>query len=262
MPMINADDGCPINVEVEGPRQRAGADAVELARHQPDTCGTIRPANGRKHFRADALRPPRPWPIRRAEGPLFHGAVRPRRARRARRARASRRPTGAACRWAAWSGNGSAPMRPTASRSSFSPTRTTITPTRARGTTASSSCSENGLDALVDPNMERWFTAGFRAASAGGDRAHEGDVPHHQSGRLHRLLRGDPRHGFPRPQPAHHGADAGHRRRAGPGHAARRPAKRSQQQIKGAKLAALDAAHISNIEQPQAYTETVLNFLS
>jgi len=33
------------------------------------------------------------------------------------------------------------------------------------------------------------------------------------------------------------------------------------QQIKGAKLAALDAAHISNIEQPQAYTETVLNFL-
>ena len=32
-------------------------------------------------------------------------------------------------------------------------------------------------------------------------------------------------------------------------------------QIKGAKLAALDAAHISNIEQPQLYTETVLNFL-
>jgi len=32
-------------------------------------------------------------------------------------------------------------------------------------------------------------------------------------------------------------------------------------QIKGAKLVALDAAHISNIEQPQLYTETVVNFL-
>jgi 3-oxoadipate enol-lactonase len=34
------------------------------------------------------------------------------------------------------------------------------------------------------------------------------------------------------------------------------------QQIKGAKLAALDAAHISNMEQPKLYTETVLNFLN
>ncbi len=32
-------------------------------------------------------------------------------------------------------------------------------------------------------------------------------------------------------------------------------------QIKDAKLVALDAAHISNIEQPQAFTEAVLNFL-
>ena len=33
------------------------------------------------------------------------------------------------------------------------------------------------------------------------------------------------------------------------------------QQIPGAKVAALDAAHISNMEQPQAYTKTVLDFL-
>jgi len=32
-------------------------------------------------------------------------------------------------------------------------------------------------------------------------------------------------------------------------------------QIKGAKLVALDAAHISNVEQPKAFTEAVLNFL-
>jgi 3-oxoadipate enol-lactonase len=34
-----------------------------------------------------------------------------------------------------------------------------------------------------------------------------------------------------------------------------------QKRVKGAKLAALDAAHISNIEQPQVYIDTVLGFL-
>ena len=33
------------------------------------------------------------------------------------------------------------------------------------------------------------------------------------------------------------------------------------QQIKGAKVASVDAAHIANVEQPQAYTKTVLDFL-
>ena len=37
--------------------------------------------------------------------------------------------------------------------------------------------------------------------------------------------------------------------------------KEIQSRIKGAKLAELDAAHISNFEQPQAYTDTVLGFL-
>jgi 3-oxoadipate enol-lactonase len=31
--------------------------------------------------------------------------------------------------------------------------------------------------------------------------------------------------------------------------------------VKGAKLVALDAAHISNIEQPKAFTDAALNFL-
>jgi 3-oxoadipate enol-lactonase len=33
------------------------------------------------------------------------------------------------------------------------------------------------------------------------------------------------------------------------------------QQIKGAKLVALDAAHISNVEQPKEFTDAVLGFL-
>lgn len=34
-----------------------------------------------------------------------------------------------------------------------------------------------------------------------------------------------------------------------------------QKRIKGAKLATLDAAHISNVEQPKAYADTVIGFL-
>jgi 3-oxoadipate enol-lactonase len=34
-----------------------------------------------------------------------------------------------------------------------------------------------------------------------------------------------------------------------------------QKQIKGAKLASIDAAHIANMEQPDAYTKVVLDFL-
>jgi 3-oxoadipate enol-lactonase len=34
-----------------------------------------------------------------------------------------------------------------------------------------------------------------------------------------------------------------------------------QNQIKGARLVSLDAAHIANVEQPKAYTEAMLHFL-
>jgi len=32
--------------------------------------------------------------------------------------------------------------------------------------------------------------------------------------------------------------------------------------IKGAKIVSLEAAHLSNIEQPKAYTDAVLSFLT
>jgi 3-oxoadipate enol-lactonase len=35
-----------------------------------------------------------------------------------------------------------------------------------------------------------------------------------------------------------------------------------KQHIPSAKIAVLEAAHISNLEQPRAYAETVLGFLS
>src|SRR5262249_2981952 len=68
--------------------------------------------------------------------------------------------------------------------------------------------TEKGLDALVDTNMQRWFTEGFRKRA-----------PEVIAGEI------------------------------------------IQNAIKGAKLASLDAAHISNMEQPKQYTDTVVNVL-
>jgi 3-oxoadipate enol-lactonase len=119
---------------------------------------------------------------------------------------------------------------------------------------------EKGLAQLVDPNMERWFTAGFRARApqaiarmkemflatdpagyiacceAVRDMDFTASNPHITNPVLVIVGKQDP---------------------ATPPSAGEAIVK----QIKGAKLVALDAAHISNIEQPQAYSDAVLNFL-
>ena len=179
-------------------------------------------------FPRGALRPPRPWQIGRAEGPLFHGAVRPRRAGGGRRSQDQEiqlvRPVDGR------HGRTMARRQCARPRREADPVQHQFQLRRQgrRGTTASNSCRKRVLAELVDPNMERWFTKGFRERAPQIDRAHEGDVPRHQSGRLHRQLRSDPRHGFHRVQSAHHRADAGDRRQAGSGDAAGR--RRSDRQ--------------------------------
>ena len=119
---------------------------------------------------------------------------------------------------------------------------------------------EKGLAALVDPNMERWFTAGFRArAPQAIARMKEmflatdpaGYIASSEAVRDMDFTASNPRIGAPTL------VIVGKQDPATPPSAGEAIVR----QIKGAKLAALDAAHISNIEQPQLYTETVLNFL-
>ena len=58
----------------------------------------------------------------------------------------------------------------------------------------------------------------------------------------------------------HHGADDGDRRHA----RIRRHCRDGEairKMVKGAKLGSLEAAHLSNIEQPKPYADAVLSFL-
>jgi 3-oxoadipate enol-lactonase len=119
---------------------------------------------------------------------------------------------------------------------------------------------ENGLAQLVDMNMQRWFSEDFRKRAP--------DVLARMNGIF---LATDP--------VGYVGCCAAIRdmdfRASNPSIkaptlvivGAKDPATPPAQgeaiakQIPGAKLASLDAAHIANLEQPKAYTETVLNFL-
>src|SRR5262245_8394141 len=119
---------------------------------------------------------------------------------------------------------------------------------------------EKGLGALVGPNMERWFTKEFRerapdklewmskmflATDAEGflgcgmavrDMDHRALLPKIKAPTLVIIGRSDP---ATTPEMGEY----------------------IRSQIPGAAVAMLDAAHISNVEQPQAYTDTVLGFL-
>jgi len=121
--------------------------------------------------------------------------------------------------------------------------------------------SEKGLAFIVGGNMERWFTKGFRdshpeviarftdmflatkldgyiaCGAAVRDMDHRALLPKIKAPTLIIAGRHDPATTLAM-------------------------GESMRDRIPGAKLAVIDAAHISNAEQPQAYSETVLNFLA
>jgi len=120
---------------------------------------------------------------------------------------------------------------------------------------------EKGLASFVDANMERWFTKGFIARDP---QAIE---------RMKKMFLASNPDGYAACVAAVRDIDfrASNLRITAPTlviagkHDPATPPERGREmvekQIKGAKLFEIDAAHISNVEQPKAFTEAVLNFL-
>ncbi len=119
---------------------------------------------------------------------------------------------------------------------------------------------EKGLAELVGPNMERWFTKGFRErAPQAIARMREMFVATNPAGYVacvEAIRDMDFRVSNPKVTTPTL-VIVGKQDPATPPSAGEAIA----QQIKGAKLVALDAAHISNVEQPKAFADAVLNFL-
>jgi 3-oxoadipate enol-lactonase len=119
---------------------------------------------------------------------------------------------------------------------------------------------ENGLPALVGPNMERWFTKDFRER-APDTMAHmtemfvstpiEGYV-----GCCEAIREMDHRDLLGRITPPTLIIAGRHDPATTP-----EAAEYLHRNIPGSTLAVLDAAHISNLERPQDYADTVLKFL-
>jgi 3-oxoadipate enol-lactonase len=120
--------------------------------------------------------------------------------------------------------------------------------------------TDKGLDAMVETNMQRWFTDGFRKrAPEAIERMRKAFVATKVPGYIascEAIRDMDFRASNPSIT-APTLVIVGAQDPATPPSAG----ETIQKAIKGAKLASLDAAHISNVEQPKQYTETVLNFL-
>jgi 3-oxoadipate enol-lactonase len=116
---------------------------------------------------------------------------------------------------------------------------------------------KGGMAAIADGTVERWFTKGFR------EKAPDKIAP------VRAMLLSTPPQGYIGCCEAIREMDQGEsiRRITAPTliiggkedpATTMDAAKFMHERIKGSKLVALDAAHISNIEQPQAYTDAVL----
>ena len=119
---------------------------------------------------------------------------------------------------------------------------------------------EKGLAGIVDANMERWFTKGFREKNT------------QAIAKITEMFAATPLDGFLGCCEAVRDMDfrqstptiavptmviVGSQDPAMPPSAG----EDIHKMIKGSKLVAIDAAHLSNVEQPKAYTDAVLNFL-
>jgi 3-oxoadipate enol-lactonase len=119
---------------------------------------------------------------------------------------------------------------------------------------------EKGLEAFVDTNMQRWFTKGFIERAP------------NEIARMTEMFTASNRDGYAECVGAIRDMDfrESNARITAPtlvivgAHDPATPPEWGEEiarQIKGAKLVSLDAAHISNIEQPAAFAKAVLDFL-
>jgi 3-oxoadipate enol-lactonase len=119
---------------------------------------------------------------------------------------------------------------------------------------------EKGLEGTVDANMERWFTKGFRErAPQAIEKMHKMFVATKVDGYVgcgEAIRDMDHRPLLPKIKTPTL-VIAGRQDPATP----LEGNEYIREHIPGAKIAVLEAAHIANLEQPQKYAETVLEFL-
>jgi 3-oxoadipate enol-lactonase len=133
-------------------------------------------------------------------------------------------------------------------------------PTPAMWNTRISACLSGGMEGLVETILTRWFTESFRASGSS------------ELERVKAMVLTTPKQGYAACSGAIRDMDQREAIRTvtaptlvvvGRKDPATTPeaGKLIKGRIKGAKLVTLNAAHLSNIEQPQAFTEAVIGFL-
>ena len=121
---------------------------------------------------------------------------------------------------------------------------------------------EGGIAAVADTVIAGWLTADFREREPQITARMKAMLTASPAGRLSRLLRGAEHARPARAVAEDQKPDAGDRRTARPGDAGRGRRIHPQPAFPAPSMTILDAAHISNVEQPQAFTDAVIGFLT
>jgi 3-oxoadipate enol-lactonase len=120
---------------------------------------------------------------------------------------------------------------------------------------------DNGLEKLSGPQMERWFTKGFRDGNPQAVNKVVGMFTQTNLdgfiGCCEAVRDMDFRQSTPRITAPTMVIVGSHDPATPPA-----AGEDIHKMIKGSRLTAIDAAHLSNVEQPKAYTDAVLNFLT
>ena len=118
-----------------------------------------------------------------------------------------------------------------------------------------------GMDSIAAATMDRWFTREFQEkAPAEVDRIVRPPARHPRRS-LRRDRRRSARRGPARGDPGREAPRPGDRRHAGPLDPARRRGLIAEH-IPGARLVALEAAHLSNVEAANDFTRAIVSFLT
>ena len=178
MPMIDAD-GCLLNVSVEG---RDGGPTLMLSNSLGSDHADVEPQMKAltQVFRVIRYDRRGHGKSERAARALFDGAFRPRRAGDPRRPQHRQGRIGAACRWAAWSGNGWAPTRPSRFGKIILANTACHYPDPTNWHNRIKAVKEGGIAAVADTVIAGWLTADFREREPQIAGQHEGDAAGHR----------------------------------------------------------------------------------
>ena len=247
---------------LHGAGRCTAARPVELAGHDVRSCGSAQLPGVAERFRVLTYDHPGHGASRVPESAVHRRVASRRRCSRSSTTCGSSASPCAASRSEGWSRWRSRSRRRSASSVSSSPARPPTSGRPRRGASERAVVRAEGMEAIADAVVARWFTPRFAVERSGDGRALPRDARRDADRGVRALLRGGRGMGRARAHLGDLRPDARHR---GEPTTRRRPSEHAEliaSSIAARRLVVLErAAHLANVERAEAFTDAVLEHL-